>query len=61
MIRVSVASDVCINFHGCSVGQFVSENVDFLKCSANSCVCQSKDLEEQQSGVLNRKNVQQNP
>lgn len=33
---VSVASDDCINFHGCSIGQFVSENVDFLKCSVNS-------------------------
>lgn len=45
MICVSVASDVCMNFHGCRIGQLVSENVDFLKCLVN-CVCQSKDLEE---------------
>lgn len=61
MICVSVASDVCVNFHGCSTGQFVSENVDFSEVLGEICVCQSKELEEQQSTVLSRENVHQNP
>lgn len=43
---ISVASDDCINFHGCNIGQFVSENVDFLKCLMNSvCVSPKTDID----------------